>query len=358
MSAPRKESEMEEQEKKDDLATMLLGQAMGAIFEEKMKGFDGGIDEEAVRGIVENVIAEKLGKGDIEKMVTEALKRATAKLSKPTKLEVMLADRKTETKAAIRHEVFEDVLKIVARGEHVWMYGPAGTGKSEICRQVAEAIGAEYFYTGAILDEFTGLKGFIDANGVKHGTQFTMALDAAAEGKEVVMCFDECDGSISEVLLTLNNYLSGGAIECMGTLYTVVDNMHIVACGNTNGHGGTVQYTRQRIDDATLNRFVRVPVMYSKKIERAISDGDEELFGFVTNLRDAAKSTGTDMLVTYRTMKQLKSLVPAIGMEKAVEYVVCAALDEGDMRVLLNEMGKDPKMKENAMYKAFGKVTR
>ena len=341
-----------------DFATIMLGQAMGAIFEEKMQGFKGGVDEDAVKAIVEAAITEKIGSGGIAELVETAVKKAVASKPKPTKLEVMLADRKIETKAAVRHEVFDDVLKIIARGQHVWMYGPAGTGKSEICRQVAEAIGAEYFYTGAILDEFTGLKGFIDANGKKHGTQFTMALDAAAAGKEVVMCFDECDGSVPEVLLTLNNYLSGGAIECMGTLYTVNEHMHIVACGNTNGRGGTMQYTRQRIDEATLNRFVRVPVTYSLRIERAIAGGDEELFEFARGLRETAEKSGIDILVTYRTLGQLKDLAPAIGANKAVEYVVCSALDEGDMRVLLNEMGRLAKMKDNVMYKAFEKAVK
>lgn len=338
-------------EQKDDLATMLLGQAMGAIFEEKMAGFSAGVDEEAVKGIVEKSLSERLS--SVEKVVSDTVSAEMERYKRnaPRKLVIDMGAKKVTTKEELRHERFEDALKIMSAGHHLWLYGPAGTGKSKMAHQLADAIGAKYHYTGAILDEFTGLKGFIDANGTKHGTEFTRALEDAKSGEQVVMCFDECDGSIPEVLITLNNLLSDGAIECMGELYEYTDNLHFVACGNTNGRGGGSEYVRSILDDATLNRFVFMEISYDPKIEDAIA-GSEALAKFTRALRDAAESTGTELLVTYRDIAKLATIESVLSMDKAIEYVIGTRLDEGDFNVLVRKLGGSG-MTSNKWFKAM-----
>lgn len=271
--------------------------------------------------------------------ITERIRERVGSLvdSVPTRLEIKVRDQIIQTTEAIRHEKFETILNIVAAGFPVWLVGDAGTGKSVLCEQIAEAIGAEYRYSGAILDEFAGLKGFIDANGVKHGTEFTAALETAASGKDVVFCMDECDGSTPEVLLVLNNLLSGGAVECMGTCYKMNEHLHIIACGNTNGRGGNNAYTRSIIDSATLDRFMMIEVDYSPAIELISAGNDEQLAKFARTMRDAAKKCGVDMLITYRAIKRLHKLSAVIGHEDALRGGMLRGLDKSDMETLISE---------------------
>lgn len=271
----------------------------------------------------------------VESAVNDAMEQY--KKTAPRKLIVQLPDKEKELPEAVRHAKFDDMLHILAAGKHVWAFGAAGTGKSVLAKQLAEALDASYHYTGAIMDEYAGLKGFIDANGTKHGTEFTRALDDMNDGKEVVMCFDECDGSVPEVMVTLNNLLSGGVVECMGTLYEYKPNLHVIACGNTNGRGGSNEYVRSILDQATLDRFAFVPIDYDEGIERAIA-GDDELLEFVRSLRNAVKDTGTDLLVTYRTTEKLRDIGSALGRSKALDYTLKAKLDEGDVNVLRESM--------------------
>lgn len=255
----------------------------------------------------------------------------------PTPLQINLSGGASRvTGAAVRHEVFSDALQLLAAGLPLWLVGDAGTGKSRLCEQLAEALGCDYFYSGAILDEFAGLKGFIDANGVKHGTEFTRALEAAAAGRDVLLCLDECDGSTPEVLLVLNNLLSGGAVECMGEAFRMSDNLHIVACGNTHGRGGSTAYTRSIIDAATLDRFMFLEVDYSPAIELAVAGGDEALASFARTMREAARDRGIDLLVTYRTITRLRSASAVCDMETALRGGFVRGLDSSDIQTLLS----------------------
>lgn len=273
----------------------------------------------------------------------------------PTRLEVKIKDKEIDAGEAVRHEKFETVLNLVANGLPVWLVGESGTGKSVLCEQVADAIGAEYRYSGAILDEFTGLKGFIDANGAKHGTQFTEALDIARSGRDVVFCMDECDGSTPEVLLVLNNLLSGGAVECMGECYRMNEYLHIIACGNTNGRGGSTAYTRSIIDSATLDRFFMVEIDYSEAIDLAAANGDEDLFDFVRQVRKSAKECAVDMLVTYRAASRLAKMKDSgIPLGELLHGAVFRGIDDADIRMLVGNMaGKRGGTSDNEWFAAM-----
>ena len=257
----------------------------------------------------------------------------------PTSLEIKIGDVIRKLPEDIRHAQFEKILAGTIAGMDFWLVGDAGTGKSYLCGQIAQAMGAKYFCTGAIMDEFSGLKGFIDANGVKHGTEFTKALDAMEAGEEVVICFDEADGSIPEVMIALNNFLAGGVIECMGKAYTKKDNLHIMACGNTNGRGGSTMYTRQIIDEATLDRFTFMKVDYDPSIELNAANGDQELATFCRELRKSASNCGIQMLVTYRAIKRIAVLSQVwSSMTEALQASVIRGLDKSDIETILKDM--------------------
>ena len=263
---------------------------------------------------------------DLQDLISRTVADALARLQAPA----------APAPGVVRHFKFEEVKAVLLAGCAPWLAGEAGTGKSVLCEQLAEALGCEYYYSGAILDEYAGLKGFIDANGVKHGTEFTRALEAAKAGREVLFCMDEADGSTPEVLLVLNNLLAGGAVECMGEVYRMTDNLHIVACGNTLGRGGSSRYTRSIIDSATLDRFHAVTIDYDPAIELASAGGNSDISDFCHALREAGAALGLDLLVTYRGIKRLAKLceLAAVGPVEALRGGILRGLDPADVRAL------------------------
>ena len=72
------------------------------------------------------------------------------------------------------HE-FETILKLVAADIPVFLTGPAGCGKNVICKQIAEALGKEFYFSNAVTQEYK-ITGFIDANGKYQETQFYKAF--------------------------------------------------------------------------------------------------------------------------------------------------------------------------------------
>ena len=206
----------------------------------------------------------------------------------------------------VKAEVYDEVLGLINNGLMPYLYGPAGTGKSYVCEQIARDNQWEYHQTGAILDLAEGLRGYRDINGNVQSTEFLRALDAAETGKNVLFVFDEMDASAPELLITLNNYLAGGCIECCGVVYNRRSNLRICACGNTCGQGATAEYVaRCKLDDASLDRFELVEVGYCRDVELASAGGDAELVDFCEGLRAAAESCGVSWLVSNRRIRAL-----------------------------------------------------
>lgn len=206
----------------------------------------------------------------------------------------------------VKADAYAEVLDLIDLGLMPYLYGPAGTGKSYVCEQIAANKGWDYHQTGAILDLAEGLRGYRDIKGDIQSTEFLRALDAAEDGKGVLFVFDEMDASAPELLITLNNYLAGGTIECCGRVYQRRSNLHICACGNTCGQGATAEYVaRCKLDDASLDRFELVEVGYSRAVELASAGGDAELVDFCEGLRAAAESCGVSWLVSNRRIRGL-----------------------------------------------------
>lgn len=249
-----------------------------------------------------------------ERRAADAISRAdqTKALLDTSRIEVeslraeVAALRAAAPAPEVKAESYDEVLDLINNGLMPYLYGPAGTGKSYICEQVARNNGWEYHQTGAILDLAEGLRGYRDIKGDIQSTEFLRALDAAENGRDVLFVFDEIDGSAPELLITLNNYLAGGCIECCGRVYNRRSNLRICACGNTCGQGATAEYVaRCKLDDASLDRFELVEVGYCREVELASAGGDAELVDFCEGLRSAAESCGVSWLVSNRRIRAL-----------------------------------------------------
>lgn len=227
------------------------------------------------------------------------------------------------------HKEFDTILKLIGADIPVFLTGPAGCGKNVICKQAAEALGLEFYFTNAVTQEYK-LTGFIDANGRYHETQFFKAF---TEGG--VFMLDEIDASTPEVLVILNAAIANRYFDFPTGRVNAHENFRIVAAGNTFGTGADVEYTgRYQLDASSLDRFAIIEVDYDKDVESAIANGDKSLLDFVYTLRKAIKDADLKFTVSYRAIERLGKLKDILSMDKAIKIAVMRSMGIDDARMI------------------------
>lgn len=250
----------------------------------------------------------------------------------PQKHEIILGDKKTEIEG-VTHEEFDTVLGFVSADIPVFLSGAAGTGKNVICKQVAEALGLQFFFSNAVTQEHK-LTGFIDANGTFHETQFYKAF---TEGG--LFMLDEMDASIPEVLIILNAAIANRYFDFPTGRVDAHEDFRLIAAGNTYGTGADMEYTgRFQLDAASLDRFALVEIDYSRKIEEAIACGNLELVNFVDDFRAATKKAGIKHLATYRSIERIRKLDGVMDRQKVLKTCLLKGMESDDIRMVCNEM--------------------
>ena len=208
---------------------------------------------------------------------------------------------KTEVKGILNPK-FETIVTFLSVGEHVYLYGPAGSGKNVLCEQVAKALNAEFFYLNTLYTKYD-ITGFMDATG-----KFieTVAYKFLKSAKGVLM-LDEIDNSQAEALIPINALLANGYLTFANgeTLY-LDENHKIIAAGNTNGQGATEEYNgRYKMDESTRDRFVFFFIDYDKAVEEAIVGNKKDILSFIYDLRTICKDSQISIILGYRAINKL-----------------------------------------------------
>lgn len=248
--------------------------------------------------------------------ITEKLTNRIAALEKELKnnstIHVIKTSTKTREIKGIVHEMFDTVLTMVNKDIPVFLSGPAGCGKNYLCKQVADALGLDFYFTNAVTQEYR-LTGFIDASGIYHETEF---YKAATKGG--LFFLDEIDGSIPEVLILLNAAIANRYFDFPNGRVTLHPNFRIIAAGNTAGSGGDSLYTgRTRLDAASLDRFCLVRINYSKAIERAITNNNKELLAFAAVLRN-----NSNLIISYRALIAITLLEDSLELTEIIKMSI------------------------------------
>lgn len=203
----------------------------------------------------------------------------------------------------IYHEKFSMLCDLIAAGQHVYMHGPAGTGKSHIAKQVAEFTGRTYIPDTTPLNEFS-LIGFVDANGVYHETPFYKACKYGG-----LYAPDELDGMPSSAGLVYNQSLANGCMTfANGELVYLHKDFVFMGSGNTVGNGLNEVYIRQALDPATLDRFFDVAIDYCEELEMLMANQDRKLVEFAHELRSAFTKCHLQHIVSYRALSRAATL--------------------------------------------------
>lgn len=249
------------------------------------------------------------------------------------KKEEKKSEEKSKTKKGnkvIRHECFDKMLKYVSNNIPVYLTGPAGTGKSELCRQLAEELNLKFYLETSVLDKYA-LTGFVDANGNYQETEFFRAWT-----KGGIFLLDEADSSAPEALVAINNALANGffTFPKHGRINAHKD-FHCMAAGNTIGKGADDMYTgRAPMDESFLDRFAMQKVDYDKRVELAIAKGNKEIVDFIHDLRKASEGAGMRFTISYRAISRLVKFEQLVSLEEAVQDAIVRGLDEDNLEIL------------------------
>lgn len=247
----------------------------------------------------------------------------------------------TETRKIERlhHAQTADLLAWLAVGEHVWLAGPPGSGKSTAAEVAAEALGLPFYCTGAISSEHR-LLGFTTATGATVRTPFREAFEHGG-----LFLWDEIDASSPNALVMFNQALANRVCAFPDGVIRAHDNFVAVAGANTYGTGATAEFVgRLRQDAATIDRFVRIYWDYDRDMERTIADGLAGADGVawarkVWKYRDAAQRLGIRAVFSPRTIiRGCKALAAGkIPASALTETLLHAGLDDATTAKLAAE---------------------
>lgn len=220
-----------------------------------------------------------------------------------TTINITIDGEKHTTKIeGILNPQFKQILSFLEVGEHVYLYGPAGSGKNVLCEQVAQALNAEFFYLNTLYTKYD-ITGFMDATGKFIETVAYKFL----KSERGVLMLDEIDNSQAEALIPINALLANGYLTFANgeTLY-LDDNHKIIAAGNTNGQGATEEYNgRYKMDESTRDRFCFFFIDYDKAVEEAIVGENKDILSFIYDLRTICKDSQISIILGYRAINKL-----------------------------------------------------
>jgi len=250
-------------------------------------GQSAPLDEDAVRAIVRDVLAEQ---------------------DRPVRT-VVIQDTITREVAGLSHKALPEVMTALSTGIPTLMVGPAGTGKSTIARQAAEGLGVDYF--DIPLDPgmtASQMFGYMNASGEYVRTPFR---DWFEKGNAVFHA-DELDNGHPSVVAKLNAALALGEGQTMAFPDGMIakgENARFVASANTFGTGPDRVYVgRNQLDGATLDRFLTIEVDYDESLERnaCLSTGVDtvkldSILGTVRNLRQRASDEKLPLIFGQRS---------------------------------------------------------
>lgn len=295
-------------------------------------------------GILEKAVVAMIADMNSKKIEDEIMSGVEAKVRDFIKNEYGHIERRIDTiingehveLEGVQHEKFETILKFVANNEPVYLTGPAGSGKNVICKQIADALGLDFYFTNAVTQEYK-LTGFTDALGEYQETQFYKAFTRGG-----VFMLDEMDASIPETLLILNAAIANKYFDFPAPIgfREAHPNFRVIAAGNTIGHGADFEYVgRNQLDASSIDRFAVVKVDYSPVIEKNVANGDIDLVMFCRKFRKSANKAGLNITVSYRSIKRMAKMSQLLTLEETLETCLLKGIEKDDATIILDGIG-------------------
>ncbi len=235
----------------------------------------------------------------------------------------------------MRHNKFEYVKTIVDSGMATLLLGEAGSGKSTLCMQIAEATDRQF--SALALTKQTAVNaiiGFISINGTYIPSQFRKAYE---EGH--LFLLDELDAADANVLLIFNT-LENGYMAFPDGIVHAHKNFRLVATANPQD-GHSIYTGRSKLDFSTMNRFYKVNLERDPDLEETLTSPETAIEAEL--VREFLRSQGSSIQVTMRDTIRIHDL-KKLGLD---EYPVIEAVFQSDTNLgdVYKEQAKEQEAK-------------
>jgi hypothetical protein len=232
----------------------------------------------------------------------------------------------------ITHKKFSKLLRAVAAKVNVMLVGEAGSGKSSAAKKVAKALGKPFYFTsvGVTTTKYE-FNGFIDANGRVTSTSFRKAWEEGG-----VFLIDEFDAASPNVAIALNEALANRRASFPDGDVDAHEDFICIAAANTAGTGATLEFSgRQRLDGATLDRFVFMQWDIDPEFELAIAP-NKEWCKKVQKFRQIFRDLKIKQFITPRaTIDGAKLLAADFPEKEVIDMTIIKGLGEDTRKQIL-----------------------
>ena len=291
-------------------------------------------DAAAVADILRKPVTERLVQAAKDKVQTitdtavdAAVKAAVdaVQVHRTVRIEVKRGDDIKVLSDEYRHPIFMDVLTALSVRENVYLVGGAGSGKTTLAKQAADALGLPFYSTGAVGMAYQ-LQGFINAEGDYMATDLYRAY---TEGG--VFLFDEIDGSSANAILAFNAIAANDFAAFPNGTVKRHDDFVIIAAANTYGNGANRDYIgRAPLDGSSLDRFGFIAMDYDEKLELAISLNDVWT-RWVQQCRKVANEHRMQVIISPRaSIKGGKMLSAGMSVDKVADMYIFKGMTQAD----------------------------
>lgn len=293
-------------------------QALASAVQALMAGARASCDPDQVRAIVREEVVPSL---DYLNDATKVLRARIEEMEKRPSGLVLHLPNKPEpvTLPGLHHSQFPRMLRALQCALHVYLEGPASSGKTFAAESAAKVLSLPFFAQGAVTYAHE-LLGYKDAHGVYQRTQFREAFENGG-----LILLDEFDASAAEAGLVINAALANGFCAFPDGIIPRHENFRCVVGANTDGSGATMQYSgRVRLDGAFLDRFVKLEWQIDPAIETPKARGLSDWLACVRAIRGYMQERQIqDVGATVRAVDFGATLLTAGEGRSAVLEMTC-----------------------------------
>jgi MoxR-like ATPase len=229
------------------------------------------------------------------------------------------------------HEKFGTLLKVIEARCNAMLIGPAGSGKTAACENVAKHLGLPFYAisVGAQTTKFEFF-GYKDAHGNYNGTMFRRAFEFGG-----IFLIDEMDAGNANVLTSLNAALSSNVCAFGDDMVAKHKDFVCVASANTWGNGASKQYVgRNVLDGASKTRFVPIQWNYDNRLENMLCPNKEWLKE-VRRVRALVEKHKMNYIISPRaSINGAKLLAAGLTWEEVRDMLLIQDMNDSEKQII------------------------